>query len=602
MNVDFQEQDIIIEFTSEGQDGKSVRPMGEWSDTEPYKTLDLVTYQGDSYIAIKTVPVGTLPTDTEYWMINASNQTTYWGTIAGTLSNQTDLQSALNDKADADAVYTKTETDTLLAAKADADDVYTKTETDNLLSDKADADQVYTKSETDTLLSAKADTSTVYTTGQVDTLLSAKADSDDVYTKSQTYSKTEVDNALSSKANAADVYTKTQADNLLSAKANTADLGALADQDSVDYETEVTNKPDFGDMAFEDDAPSDDKIYGRKNGGWAEVTGGISNVAWGDITGTLSDQTDLQAALLAKAPVILASASGAIASFSDGSPAPVTALTVDIDPVQDLSNGDPSPTNVCPISGWSQAHIYREAEYDADADPQITIDLDGTRYGGTVNVLTGEMTVDRAMITYTGASGENWSYWSGAGGTYSITIIGMKSGSNLDGIANWLPTVSNTEFGIRFGANNNIIYCYSINDKIASVTDTASWKSYLASNNLTVVYPLATPFTVQLTPSQMQTLLGDNAIWSDTGDTSVQYRADTKLFIEGQIAQSASVTRQMIADTANGNLAPKSLASGDLIIVGDELRKCTANIGNGSAITDNNSTVATLADVIKALQ
>ena len=99
---------------------------------------------------------------------------------------------------------------------------------------------------------------------------------------------------------------------------------------------------------------------------------------WGDIGGNLSDQTDLaealaekadvdsvytkddvddaladkadsadvytktetDEALLDKAPVILSSASGSIASFSDGSPAPVTALSVNIEPVQDLHGFD----------------------------------------------------------------------------------------------------------------------------------------------------------------------------------------------------------------------------------------------------------------------
>lgn len=69
-----------------------------------------------------------------------------------------------------------------------------------------------------------------------------------------------------------------------------------------DYQNDIVNKPTLGTMAAVDDAPSDGKTYGRRNGAWAEASGGGGgSVAWGSITGTLSDQTDLQNALNAKA-------------------------------------------------------------------------------------------------------------------------------------------------------------------------------------------------------------------------------------------------------------------------------------------------------------
>lgn len=92
----------------------------------------------------------------------------------------------------------------------------------------------------------------------------------------------------------------------LGAKANTADLGALAAKNTADYATDVTNKPTLGTMASVNDASSDDKTYGRKNGTWVEVTGGGGGGGtWGSITGTLSDQTDLQNALDTKSDITL---------------------------------------------------------------------------------------------------------------------------------------------------------------------------------------------------------------------------------------------------------------------------------------------------------
>ncbi len=46
----------------------AIVPKGDWSAAVEYKRLDAVAYNNTLYIAKKAVPVGTLPTDTEYWM------------------------------------------------------------------------------------------------------------------------------------------------------------------------------------------------------------------------------------------------------------------------------------------------------------------------------------------------------------------------------------------------------------------------------------------------------------------------------------------------------------------------------------------------------
>ncbi len=79
------------------------------------------------------------------------------------VSNAT--QQALNNKANASDVYTKSESDGLLNGKANKSDVYTKSETDELLNGKANASDVYTKSESDNKINKP-----LYNLGAYDTI------------------------------------------------------------------------------------------------------------------------------------------------------------------------------------------------------------------------------------------------------------------------------------------------------------------------------------------------------------------------------------------------------------------------------------------------
>lgn len=101
-------------------------------------------------------------------------------------------------------------------------------------------------------------------------------------------------------------------------------------------------------------------------------------------------QTLLQrkAFIMANQPHI-ASASGAIASFNTDLRAPLKECKVYFSPVQEGS-GDPSPTNVRPISGWTGCEVYRGYEYLSNV--QITI-------GKTLNASGLETTEGGMAVT-----------------------------------------------------------------------------------------------------------------------------------------------------------------------------------------------------------
>ena len=48
--------------------------------------------------------------------------------------------------------------------------------------------------------------------------------------------------------------------------------------------------------------------------------------------------------------------------------------------------------------------------------------------------------------------------------------------------------------------------------------------AYVNSNPITFIYKLAEPFDIQLTPTQIETLIGDNNIFADTGDIDLTYK------------------------------------------------------------------------------
>ena len=243
--------------------------------------------------------------------------------------------------------------------------------------------------------------------------------------------------------------------------------------------------------------------------------------------------------------------------------------------------------------------------YDAETYT-ISLGEAGTVYVGSFNVTKGQLTVTHEIVDL---GTLNWTRnTSGSNPYFRASLAGTKIyaiNDQLKCYADRYKLISALN-GSAFASNANNNECtvlsnYAIlairNDSYTSASDFVT-----AMDGAQFVYELAEPVSYQLTSTEVTTILGNNSIWADTGDTTVTYRADTKLYIDQQITESAAATRQMIADIANGDLAPKSLASGDLIIVGDELRKATDNIGQGSAITASNSTTATLADVIKALQ
>lgn len=412
-----------------------------------------------------------------------------------------------------------------------------------------------------------------------------------------------------------------------------------------------------------------DQILKKKSNTDYDTEWGSISTSWGDITGMLSDQADLQDALDNKADVIVNSASGSIVSIPDAKASPVVGLTIGIEPAQSGS-GDPSPNNVRPISGWTEAKITRTGKnilepkfyngigYNASVGTQFTLtdadnvtqsgntysrnvaswqgmgmlspklpagtytlkaELTSTNMRSTIYTLNGDLTVSRNLgnqgsgtsrsinSTITLSGSEKYIAFdclcSGAG-TVTISVPQIELGSSAtDFEAYTAPTEVTIDLGgtvyggtvdfkagtltvthgikvfdstlqaseISVGSSTTLTYnqcawveypnigvkqAVFLSDRFKTGQDLWGFfpsntaprcffgvrpdmvtkdavLQWFAENPTTLVYPLATPIVITgLTPATLNLLYGTNTLWADTGDINIQYKIDTKEYID----------------------------------------------------------------------
>lgn len=196
----------------------------------------------------------------------------------------------------------------------------------------------------------------------------------------------------------------------------------------------------------------------------------------------------------------------------------VTGLKVTMNPIQSGS-GDPSPTNIRPISGRTEASVTRTAGEDVETH---THQYGQTVYGGEDDFVNGGATETIGSIVLDGS--ETWDNFPAQNGFY-MNLTSMKSGRNTESLSEWLPTVSSvTDFGLQFGAGNSVLYACHITDSMPEITDLASWKSYLSTHNLRITFPLATPTTIETSAEEITLLKGTNVLSTDGDSIELKYK------------------------------------------------------------------------------
>lgn len=206
-----------------------------------------------------------------------------------------------------------------------------------------------------------------------------------------------------------------------------------------------------------------------------------------------------------------------IMSFNDGGDnIPVNKLLVAVT-AQQAGSGTPSPSNPRAISGWSSANI---SVSDGVTPTTVTIPFGDTYYGGVLDVVNGKLTVTHKIEdlgNYT---------WTLTSGVFYNTVSDKENTNENYVICSCFEPVQDNAVSVgnastKLTSDNQIIASISTGTprlyvRADSYSDATAFTSAVTGQK--VVYELATPVVINLTPEQIATLAGLNNIYADCGD------------------------------------------------------------------------------------
>lgn len=217
-------------------------------------------------------------------------------------------------------------------------------------------------------------------------------------------------------------------------------------------------------------------------------------------------------------------ASGPVAHFNTDMAAKLEECMVNFLPKQ-AGSGEPSPSNVRAISGWDRI-VLSHSGADTTNPDQTAVAFPDTVYGGYIDLMTGELIVDKKLITLTGNSG-----WSAVGSKfYAQTGETVPYYQYKNQVCNLYPYAGSITTGSAVVTEDKHMYIQRSSTTLSYnriwVYDTdftlEDFKDLLNQTPLQATHPIE-PVTYQLTPQQIASFRGINNIWSDAGDVEVKF-------------------------------------------------------------------------------
>lgn len=182
--------------------------------------------------------------------------------------------------------------------------------------------------------------------------------------------------------------------------------------------------------------------------------------------------------------------------------------------------------------------------YEPYQGEEITISLNGTRYGGTLDVTSGVLTLTHAYKEFTSTDSQSWSHSSSSGWESVFYTSWYPNDGNTPTSSGHDDVIcsayeASTINGMSSLGNGKIVHnaqSISSSSGTIAIRDTrfstaADFKASLTTP-LQIVYELATPQTIQLTAEEVYLLYGYNTLFGDCGDISLTYDASGIIHID----------------------------------------------------------------------
>lgn len=225
-----------------------------------------------------------------------------------------------------------------------------------------------------------------------------------------------------------------------------------------------------------------------------------------------------------------------------------------VEPSQSGS-GDPAPDNVRPVAGREEVGLTH-------GDTEYAIRFGQTVYGGTLDVISGTLSADRLLMELNGT--EMWFTSNTANEDKRMTtsVAGILKIASNSAVAEVLcshyPAISanygySTQGACGISQQANLTNLHINDAEHAAGGDVDAWKAYLAAQAaagtpVQIVYRLAEPEVMQISPTEIVALAGENHIASDGDGLEVTYNKSLVREHEELTARLAALEAAAVKD------------------------------------------------------